>query len=576
LSRSQGICAAYVGANLPSTLALGSERFDKALAGIRRSYGPVPNIPKGSHYLTGASGRHFPNGTVRPSKGYIVVVKPPDPPRALAAGLTEDGKCVRLTWQPPISCQEVVGYVVYRRAAAQPLTRLTPEPVELCEYVDKTPPPREVKTNYLVRAIEYSGLYGAWSGSAWIDRSKPGVDLLDSYDVAGSVYVTPGEPITRDRRTVRVHIPAGGDYVLWGRARARMGPETVQVSVDGKPLADARIEGTTWRWTRLAPCRLTAGEHVIELAREETWNVTKDNQLKNPGFEEGLSGWELDKTIASVERGGHSGKQCLKLSGNLTDKPVTQTIAFEVKPDSVCRFSYWMRGRLTKGRRARYGGQHSLGMFAAELAGYLPFAQPWLVFGGQWHETEWRQFEHWAFSAPQEPGTPTTKCVRVQALCLHRMWGESEGTMWIDDLEFHDLGPRLRPVKVTKLLVTNVPGYAPKGFDGREAYPFPKAELIAVTGLRQAGRTPHSITLAWNAARGGTRGYNVYINEGSDCPTTKYFRSTSVWGKTSVTIEGLKQATPYTTKVTAINEDGLDGPAESLRAITAREEPERD
>jgi len=269
------------------------ERFDKALARIIRRHSPY--IPKGSLHLTGASGLYFPNGTVRPSKGYVAVVKPPDPPRALAAGPTDDGHRVRLTWQPPISHQEVVGYVVYRRVGAQPLTRLTPEPVEPCEHVDKTPP-REGKTTYLVRTVEYSGLYGAWSGRAWIDRGELGVDLLDSYDVRGSVYVTPGEPITRDRRTVRVHIPVTGDYVLWGRARTRTDPETVRVSVDGEPIADARIEGTKWHWTRLAPCRLTAGEQVIELAREETWSVVKGNLLKNPGFEEGLGGWEPSRS----------------------------------------------------------------------------------------------------------------------------------------------------------------------------------------------------------------------------------------------------------------------------------------
>jgi len=545
------------------------ERFDKALAGVTRRHGPY--LPKGSLYLTGASGLYFPNGTVRPSKGYIVVVKAPDPPRALAASLTSDGNRVRLTWQPPISHQEVVGYVVYRRTGAQPLTQLTSEPVERCEYVDRAPP-REGKTTYLVRTVEYSGLYGAWSGSAWIDRGKLGVDLLDSYDVRGSVYVTPGESITRDRRTVRVHIPATGDYVLWGRARAQADPETMRVSVDGKRLAHARIEGTKWHWTRLARCRLPAGKHVIELTREETWNVTKGNLLRNPGFEDGLSRWEVDKTVASVERvGGHSGKQCLKLSGNLTDKAAIQTIAFEVEPDSVCRLSYWMRARLTKGRAARYGGQHSLGMFAAELVGYQPFPRPWFVFGNQWHETEWRRFEHWAFSAPRGPGKPTPKRVRVEALRLHKMWGESEGTLWLDDVEFHDLGPRLRPVKVTKLLVTNIHGYEPRGLDGRDAYKFPGMPSIPVTGLRETARAPNGITLGWDAGRPGTRGYNVYLARGEQCPPTKYYLRTSVWDRTSVTLDALMSDTTYTVKVAAINEDGVIGPAASARTRTDRQ-----
>jgi len=208
-------------------------------------------------------------------------------------------------------------------------------------------------------------------------------------------------------------------------------------------------------------------------------------------------------------------------------------------------------------------------MFAAEIVGYQPFPRPWFVFGGQWHETEWRRFEHWAFSAPQQLGKPTTKRVRVEALRLHRMWGESEGTLWLDDVEFHDLGPRLRPVKLTKLLVTNVPGYRPEGIDGRDAYRFPEPPPIPVAGLRETGRTPNSITLAWEAGRPGTRGYNVYLAQGEQCPATQYYLRTSVWGKTSVTLDGLPPGTTYTVKLAAINEDGVTGPAASVRARTA-------
>ena len=117
-----------------------------------------------------------------------------------------------------------------------------------------------------------------------------------------------------------------------------------------------------------------------------------------------------------------------------------------------------------------------------------------------------------------------------------------------------ELGPRLRPVKVTKLLVTNVPGYVPKGVDGRDNLPPPRAPLISVSGLRRTRRTKNSVALAWDAGRKGTCGYNVYLEAGPICHATKYHRHTSVWGKTTVTIGALLPATDYAVKVTAINE----------------------
>jgi hypothetical protein len=313
---------------------------------------------------------------------------------------------------------------------------------------------------------------------------------------------------------------------------------------------------------------LIAGEHVIELARDQTWNVAKGNLLGNPGFEQGLEGWRFDKTVASLDRtGSRSGKQCIKFSGDLTDNGLAQTVDFEVRPESVCRLSYWMRGELTKGRPGRYGGAHSLGQSAVALGGFA-MPVPWFIGGNEWHETEWRQFEHWAFSPPHEPGESITRRMLVEPFRLHKMWGESEGTIWIDDVQVADLGPRLRPVKVTKLLVTNVAGYTPAGLDGRQAYPFPPAPRIAVAGLRCTARTSRSITLAWSADRAGGRGYSVYANSGEECPATKYYQVTSVWGRTVATLDALDAATTYTVQVKAINEDGIEGPAASLRAAT--------
>jgi hypothetical protein len=128
-------------------------------------------------------------------------------------------------------------------------------------------------------------------------------------------------------------------------------------------------------------------------------------------------------------------------------------------------------------------------------------------------------------------------------------------------------------VKATKLLVTNLPGYIPKGLDGREAYPPPNAPLISVTGLRQAGRTEDRVELAWDAGRTGTRGYNVYLSAGDNFPGTKYFQKTTVCSKTSVKIDGLMPATRYAATISATNEDGIAGPTATVQAETASRPP---
>ena len=150
------------------------------------------------------------------------------------------------------------------------------------------------------------------------------------------------------------------------------------------------------------------------------------------------------------------------------------------------------------------------------------------------------------------------------------LWGEHVGTLWLDDVEFVDLGPRLRPVKVTKLLVTNVHDYEPTGLDGRDAYRFPETPPIPFAGLRKTGSTPNGITLAWDAGRPGTRGYNVYLAQGEQCRATKYDLRTSVWDRTCVTLDGLASDRTYTLKVAAINEEGAVGPAASLHVRTDR------
>ena len=87
-------------------------------------------IRKGTHHITDALGRLFPDGACRPRREYIAVVKRPDPPRALAAAAFDKG--VRLSWNAPASHEETAGYVVWRRCGDGPAQRLTAEPVAAC------------------------------------------------------------------------------------------------------------------------------------------------------------------------------------------------------------------------------------------------------------------------------------------------------------------------------------------------------------------------------------------------------------------------------------------------------------
>ena len=541
----------------------GSEAAERLDLAIKRNV-----IRKGSHHITDAHGRLFPDGDCRPRKEYIAVVKRPDPPRALASLHTNEG--VRLSWNPPASHREVAGYVVWRRFGEGPLERLTADPVAFCEYIDAGPP-QQGKLEYTVQAVEQSGLYGTHSGVAWVaGGGQTGVALVDSYDIPGCAYVTPGDGPTRDCRRTRFSIPVEGQYVLWARSRAYRGVEKLRVRVDGQRQPDASIEGVDWCWAKLTSCRLSEGEHVVELAREETYDIKEGNLLNNPSFEDGLEAWTCDEGVTSVDDTlAHSGGRCVKPSGRLTGKRLFQALDLEVKPEWSYRLSLWMRGRFTQSEAKRYNGPHpnTLGRIAMLLEP-MPYPRDWYRNGNQFDDERWHEIEIVFDSPRQEPGVTPAQSITAQPFWCPHFWGKQVGTVWIDDVTVTELGPRLRPVKATKLLLTNVSGYAPKGLDGRENVPLPRSPLIPVSALRQTERTVDRVELAWDAGRKGTRGYNVYLNPGPNCPATKYYRYTSVWGGTTVTVDGLLPATDYAVEVRAINEDGVEGPASTIETGT--------
>lgn len=546
---------------------------DDAEARLRRAISSKV-IRKGSHEITDAMGRLFPNGERRPRKDYIAVVKQPDPPRVLTAQRL-NGQRVKLTWQPPASHVETAGYAAYRRVGRSPVERINRELVSACTYTD-TAAPTVGKVEYFVRAVEHCGLYGDWSGPAWAEGEQTGAQVLDSYDIRGCNYVETGHEPTSDRRSVAFRVLDYDEYVLWVRGRAWQEPETLNVSVDGSKLPNATVDGIDWHWIRLGTFRLSSGGHTLELSRVAKPDVDQRNLVHNSSFEDGLEGWglrEQDKDLVSLDHTrARSGKQCVKLSGDLSGNELAQQVKVRVKPDWRYRLSFWLRGTFSKGYRGLYNSPSSPGAILAEV---LPLLKPLRItrYSTEWDDERWHHIEVEYQTRCRARGEWLSG-VKVRPLGSPRSW-RNEGTLWLDDVSFAEIGPRLRPAKVTKLLVTNVPNYQPKGLDGRGGYNFPRAPICrAVANLRQKRQIRNGMTLAWGPGRVGTRGYNVYLNRSGDCSTTKYFRKTSVWGHTSATLRGLERAATYTVKVTAINEDGVEGPAAANRATTVALPPE--
>jgi len=548
---------------------------------------PIAVIPKGSDAITDFHGRLYAEGKRVPRREYVAVVKRPDPPRSLLAKRTAAG--VELTWREPISHIESAGYAVYRKAGAAPLTRVNPELVKALRYVDQDPP--EGRAEYFVRSLEYSGLYGSLSGAAWVDGDQAGVSLMDSYDVPDTIFMSAEEGLTperlNDRRAIRVHVPVQGEYVLWARGRAWKDSESVSVTVDGEPLPDVTLKGTDWHWAKIGPCALSAGEHVIEFRREVRYEIPAANLVKNGSFEDGLEGWEVQERPPEIDTDkAHSGTKSIRFSGKLKNRKAFQRVRIEDKPEWYYRMSVRVRGTFTEGSASPVKDAPPVGRMSVELGGF-PWARRSCQYSfswdtaKRWKNQDWYHVDLLFTSKRRRPGTRPLEQIVVTPAHFCWFFGEQAGDVWVDDVKVTEAGPRVRPVKVTKVLVTDVTDYAPSGLDGRGAYPFPAVPVVAaVAGLRQTGSARHTVTVAWQPGRLGTRGYHVCAKEIIDgkvpaLPTTKYHRVTSVWDRTSVTIPDLKRAARYLVKVTAINEDGVQGPAAQIEATTGAQAPER-
>lgn len=544
-------------------------------------------IPKGSDAISDFYGRLHAEDKRVPRREYVAVVKQPDPPRSPMARRTAAG--VELTWREPISHIESAGYVVYRKTDAAPLTPVNPEPVKALRYVDKDP--LKGRAEYFVRSVEYSGLYGSPSGSAWVDGDEAGVNLVDSYDVPDTIFMTAEEGLTperlNDRRTVRVHVPIQGEYVLWARGRAWKDSESVRVTVDGEPLPDVIFKGTDWHWAKVGPRVLSAGEHLIEFRREVSYEIPAANLVKNGSFEEGLEGWESQGAPAEVDATrAHAGKQSIRFAGKLTNRKVSQRVRVEDKPEWYYRMSVRVRGAFTEGSTSPVKDAPPFGRMSVELGGF-PWARRSCQYSftwenaRRWKNQDWYHVDLLFTSKRRRQGVRPLEQIVVTPAHFCWFFGEQAGEVWVDDVKVTEAGPRVRPVKVTKVLLTNLTEYVPSGVDGREAHPFPQPPVVAaVADLRQTGRARNTVAVAWQPGRLGARGYHVYAREIVEgkrpaVPTTKYHRITSVWNQTSVTIPDLKRAARYLVKVTAINEDGVQGPAAQTEVATGGQEPER-
>ena len=209
---------------------------------------------------------------------YVALTRRPESPRNLT--LACEGTQVRLRWEAPAAAREIAGYNVYRSpTSGRGYQRVNRERVPGCEFVD-TPPPGPVF--YAVTAEEHSGLEGLYSEEApaaglagepcyrvYVDPEDGQLSppLRQHFDGRCSNFrcvrvwkEAPAE--VAGQATLKLRIPAPGEYYLWvrGRGQGQFECSTSNQSVVG------RIDAGDWAWTPVrAPLTLPEGSQQIVL-----------------------------------------------------------------------------------------------------------------------------------------------------------------------------------------------------------------------------------------------------------------------------------------------------------------------
>jgi chitinase len=225
------------------------------------------------------------------------------------------------------------------------------------------------------------------------------------------------------------------------------------------------------------------------------------NNARNAGFESGLSGWTCSAgSGTTVSSPVHGGSAALKATPSGQDNArCSQTVA--VKPGSTYRLSAWVQGG--------YAYLGVTGTGTTDVSTWTP------------DSAGWKQL-----TTSFTTGSSTTSVT----VYTHGWYGQS--AYYADDLSV----------------------YGPDGGGGDPAPTVPATP----GGLRVAGTTSSSVSLAWDAVSGAT-GYTVY-RDGT--------KVTAVSG-TSATVTGLAAATAYSFQVAAANAAGESARSAAVTGRTA-------
>ncbi|WP_308295079.1 glycoside hydrolase family 18 protein [Streptomyces sp. NK08204] len=218
----------------------------------------------------------------------------------------------------------------------------------------------------------------------------------------------------------------------------------------GMPRRRGRIATRTATWSAVTALALSlAGLAAVPASAADV------NNVKNAGFESGLTGWTCTANSGTtVSSPVHGGSSALKAApAGQDDARCTQTVA--VEPGSTYTLSAWVRGG--------YSFLGVTGTGTTDVSAWTP------------DTTAWTQL-----STTFTTGASTTSVT----VYTHGWYGQS--AYYADDISV----------------------YGPDGGGGGDPAPTVPA---APAGLTVSGTTSSSASLSWNAVTGAT-GYNVYQN----------------------------------------------------------------